>query len=259
MPRNLGIGVTKPSHLCIFPELTVKLKTLIPSAILALGSLASAADSPWSQSLSMGLNLSRGNTESTQFSGSYDGKRSYEQSSLSLKANGAFGEENNTKNTDNYSAEAKFRRTLSGQLFWYVNSSYESDNIANLDSRITVGPGFGFQFYQTETTSYDIEGGLGYNREKYDLIPADDSLGYRLAHNFEHHLTSTSKLWHSASVTGPTDEGDNYVIKGELGVQSQLAGNLSLKSVLRDTYTNDPVAGNKKNDITLSTFLVYSF
>jgi putative salt-induced outer membrane protein YdiY len=227
--------------------------------LMALASTLVASDSPWSQSLSLGLNLSRGNTESTQFSGSYAGKRQYEMSQLSLKANGAFGEENNTKNTDNYAAEAKFRRTLSGRLFWYVNTTYESDNIASLDSRITVGPGFGYQFYESETTKYDIEGGLGYDREKYDNIPAEDGLGYRLAHNFEHHLSSTSKLWHEASVTGPADEGDAYVIKAELGVQSQLAGNLSLKSVLRDTYSNDPILGNKKNDITLSTFLVYSF
>ena len=104
-----------------------------------------------------------------------------------------------------------------------------------------------------------IEGGMGYNREKYDLVAADDSLGYRLAHNFEHHLTSKSKVWHNATVTGPSDETDNYVLKAELGVQSNIAGNLSLKSVLRDTYTNEPIFGNKKNDITLSTFLVYSF
>lgn len=234
-------------------------KPLLVSLTLLCLSQLGFSQGAWSQSLSLGLNLSKGNTESTQVSGSYDGKKTYEKSSVTVKANGAFGEENNTKNTDNYSLEAKYKRTLSGRLFWYVNSSYESDNIANLDNRITVGPGFGYQFFETETSSYDIEAGLGYNREKYDRNPADDSLGYRVAHNLEHHMSSTSKVWHTASITGPTNEGDAYVLKAELGVQSKLAGNLSLKSVLRDTYTNDPILGNKKNDITLSTFLVYSF
>jgi len=237
----------------------MKIRHLISGALLAFGSLATAADSPWSQSLSLGLNLARGNTDSTSLAGSYDGKRAYTDASWTLKANGAFAEDKGKKSTDNYGAESKFRRTLSGKIFWYVNGSYESDNIANLDHRITVGPGLGYQFYKSEVTSYDVEAGLGYNREKYQPTPADDSLGFRLAHNFERNLSSSAKAWHNASITGPTDDTDKYVLKAEMGVQSQLAGNLSLKTVLRDTHSNAPVFGNKKNDITLSTFLVYSF
>lgn len=237
----------------------MKFTPIITALFFAMFSMAYAEGSPWSQSLSFGLNIAKGNTESTQFSGEYNGKRSYTNASLALKANGAFGEENNTKNTDNYSAEAKYRKEIKDHYFWYLNSSYESDNIANLDSRIFVGPGLGYRLYESEKTTFDFEAGLGYNREKYDNIPADDSAAYQFSETLEHALSSTSKLWHNATITGPTDEGDNYVIKAELGVQSKLSGNLNLKSVLRDTYTNDPVAGNKKNDITLSTFLVYSF
>ena len=93
-----------PKLFSLLQDNILKLKTIITGAIFALSSATvTAEDSGWSQSLSFGLNLAKGNTDSTQFSGSYDGKKSYTNASLALKANGAFGEENSTKNTDNYS------------------------------------------------------------------------------------------------------------------------------------------------------------
>lgn len=94
------------------------IKSLVLPALVLVGcSFLHAEESVWSQSLSFGLNLARGNTESTQVSASYDGKRTFDDASLNLKANGAFGEENDTKNTDNYSLETKYRDVIVKHFF----------------------------------------------------------------------------------------------------------------------------------------------
>ena len=240
----------------------MKLKASL--GLLALGtSSLLAAESPWQQSFSLGLNISKGNTESTQVGATYDGLRKYSQAELQLKASANFGEEdtNNTKNktTDNYFAEASFRRNLSKHYFWLLNASYTVDNIAQLDYRMNVGPGLGVRLIDAKRANLDFEAGLAYAGEQYENTPKEDNLAYRIAEKWNYKLSQKSKLWQSAEVIGDTDEGDDYVIKGEIGVSSSIAGNLSLKSTVADTYTNDPKLGNKKNDITIMTMIVYSF
>jgi putative salt-induced outer membrane protein len=232
-------------------------------ATLPLSASLIASEKPWDQSFSLGLNIAKGNTESTQVATSYDGLKRFDQAELQLKASVNFGEDdtNNTKTktTDNYFAEANFRRDFSKHFYWLLNSSYTVDNIADLDYRLNVGPGLGYRLMDTHKTNMDLEAGLAYFGQKYDNTPKDSGLGYRVAEKWNYKLSDKSKLWQSAEIVGDTDEGDNYVIKGEIGVSSALAGALSLKSTVSDTYTNDPKAGKKKNDVTIMTTLVYSF
>lgn len=232
--------------------------------ILALGaSSLFAADSAWEQSFSLGLNVSKGNTDSTQVGASYDGLRKYTAAELQLKASANFGEENtnDTKNktTDKYFAEAAFRRNLSKHYYWLLNASYTVDNIAQLDYRMHIGPGLGLRLIDAKKTMVDLEAGLAYAAEKYETAPKKDNLAYRVAEKWSYKLSQKSKLWQSAEVIGDTDKGGDYVIKGEIGVSSSIAGNLSLKSTVSDTYANQPAASKKKNDVTIMTMIVYSF
>lgn len=233
------------------------MKKLVFLCLFALCSQLHAKE--WSQSLSLGLNLSRGNTENTQFNTRYDAKRKREHDVLSLKAAANFGEDDVQKNTDNYLLEAQYNRNITKRFFWLINGSYEVDNIADLDYRILLTPGLGYKVIAKEGHTWDVEAGLGYRSEKYDTTSSEDSVAYRLAEKWDYKLSETSSLWHSAELSGDVDEGENYVLKAVIGIQSKVAGNLSLKSYVENKYNNAPANNNKKNDITFNTVLVYSF
>lgn len=227
--------------------------------VILLGFLSQLQAQEWSQSLSLGLNLSRGNTENTQFNTRYDAKRKRDHDVLTLKAAANFGEDDVQKNTDNYILEAQYNRNITKRFFWLVNSSYEVDNIADLDYRFLLTPGLGYKVIAKEGHTWDIEAGLGYRSEQYDTQSAEDSIAYRFAEKWDYKLSKTSGLWHSAEISGDVDEGENFVVKAVLGIQSKVAGNLSLKSYVENKYNNEPANNNKKNDITFNTVLVYSF
>jgi len=232
-----------------------KIVSIVTPMLLSLS--VYAAD--WGQSLSMGLNLSRGNTENTQFNLSYDAKRKRDHDQLSFKAAANFGEDDVQKNTDNYFVGAQYNRTITNRLFWLVNGSYEVDNIADLDYRIQLTPGLGYSLIKKDGHTWDLEAGLGYLSTKYDLASSEDNLAYRIAEKWDYKLSETSSLWHSAEITGPLDEGDEYILKAVIGVQSKIKGNLNLKSYVEDKYSNEPALGKKKNDVSINTVLVYSF
>lgn len=213
----------------------------------------------WKQSLSLGFNLARGNTENTQFNTRYDAKKKRKEDSISVKIAANFGKDDVQKNTDNYLVGAQYNRIISQRYFWLINSSYEVDNIADLDYRFQLSPGLGYKLIEKKNNTLDIEAGLGYQSQKYDLQSIEDTIAYRVAENWDYQLSKTSSLWQSAEISGAVDEGDDYIIKAVLGVQSKIAGNLNLKSYIQDKYTNDPANNKKKNDISFNTVLVYSF
>ena len=222
-----------------------------------------AAEAPWTQSFSLGLNVSKGNSESTQVASGYDGLKKFDRSELQLKANINYGDNTKgsttTKSNDNYGFEADYRHEIKNHFYWLLNASYKVDNVASLNYRINIGPGLGYRFIDTPLTSLNTEAGLGYLGQKYDRTPQDDALAYRAAEKFKHKLTEKSSVYQLVEILGDVSEGDNWILKNEIGVTSSLAGNFSLKSSVSDTYTNDPALGKKQNDMTIMTMLVYSF
>jgi putative salt-induced outer membrane protein len=235
------------------------IKTLLGSIALLSTSLM-ASDITWNHSLSFGLNASRGNTDSTQISSNYDGKRVLKDTSeFAIKASNNFGEQDDEKNTDNYYFGLNYKRTIRDHFYWLVDSNYKVDSIADLDYRFNLSPGLGYRIHESEQHQVDFEGGLGYQSEQYDGSSKEDNLAYRAAQAWRYKISDTSKLWQSAEFVGSAEEGKDYVFTAELGVETKLAGRLSLRSVLNDTFTNEPGAGRKKNDLSFITLLVYSF
>lgn len=221
--------------------------------------LLSATAKDWKQSLSLGMNIARGNTETTQFNTRYDARKKNKKDSYSFKVAANFGEDKVKKNTDNYLVGAQYNRIISYRYFWLVNTSYEVDHIADLDYRYQISPGLGYKIINKEKNEWDIETGLGYQTEKYDLEGSEGSVAYRFAEKWNYEINKNSSLWHSAEISGRFDENDDYIIKAVLGVQSKIAGNLSLKSFIKEKYTNVPARRKKKNDLSFNTVLVYNF
>ena len=213
----------------------------------------------WKQSLSLGMNVARGNTENTQFNTRYDAKKKYKKNGYAFRAAANFGEDKVKKNTNNYLVRAQYNRVISKNHFWLVNSSYEVDHIADLEYRLQLSPGLGYTILDRENNKLDIEAGLGYQSEKFDLEKNDDSFTYRFAEKWDYEISKDSSLWHSAEIIVEFDEEDDYIIKAIIGVQSKIVGNLSSKSFIKNTYINQPAREKKKNDFSFNTVLVYSF
>jgi len=231
---------------------------LIPTLLmLAVSCSLSAQD--WKQSLSAGLNMARGNTENTQINASYDASRKRVLDTLKFKLAVNYGKDDVQKNTDNYFIESQYNRVISNRLFWLINGSYETDSIADLDYRYAISPGLGYKVIERRNHTWDIEGGIGYQDEKFDLTRSDDSIAYRAAEKWNYALSETSSLWHSAEISGDVSNGEDYILKAVIGVQSKVAGNLSLKSFVEDKYTAEPAKNKKQNDVSFNTVLVYSF
>jgi putative salt-induced outer membrane protein YdiY len=55
------------------------------------------------------------------------------------------------------------------------------------------------------------------------------------------------------------DDFNNYILNGEIGVESALTKSWALSVILQDTYDNEPAPGREKNDVKLIAALKWKY
>jgi putative salt-induced outer membrane protein YdiY len=220
----------------------------------------------WKSTISFGLTLARGNTDTTMASATFNTQKKWPQNDLMFGADGLYGETKNPgtqKNTE--SAEvlhgfSQYNRTITDGLYGYARIDGFHDGIADIKYRLTPAPGIGYYFITNKIMALSAEIGPGYIREQLDG-ETESFATLRIGEKFHYAISPHAKAWESLEFLPQINRFDNYIVNAELGVEASLnkANNLSLRSVLQDSYNNIPAADRLKNDLKLITSVVYKF
>jgi putative salt-induced outer membrane protein YdiY len=180
----------------------------------------------WTGTITAGLTFTKGNSESQTINGQADIKRETEQDRWTGSAwynNSeqdveddpltAADESDTLETVDNLGAKLQYDYFITKKLYAYLNTKYEQDDAADLDSRYTVGTGLGYQFYDTETFDLNAEGGLSWVREELEGEDANEFLAARAATNWEYLWTETTKLGQTAEVYPSLEDSDDWTSK----------------------------------------------
>jgi putative salt-induced outer membrane protein len=224
----------------------------------------------WKTSISLGLTLARGNTDTTLLSATALTEKKWLQNALSFGADGLYGEtrvSNQARETE--SAEtlhgfSQYNRTFWGSdwngLYAYGRIDGFHDGIADIKYRAVLGPGIGYYFITNKTADASSEIGAGYVKEQL----GDNSESYatlRLTETAHYKIGPHAKAYEIVKLLPQVNQFENYLLLTELGIEAGLSkgDKLSLRSVLQDSYDNVPAADRLKNDLKLITSLVYKF
>ncbi len=222
-------------------------------------SLAQAAQPPvWEKSAALGLTLTRGNSDTLLFTGSLQATRKAKEDEWLLGVEGTYGENNSVKNNESLHGYGQYNRFITERLYGYLRVDGLHDEIADLKYRVTVSPGLGYYFIKNDSTRLSAEVGPGLVYEKQGA----QERGYltlRVAERFEHKFNEKTKLWQTLEFLPQVDRVENYIVNGEIGIDTALTQKLSLRSYLQDTYDHQPAPGRQKNDLKLVTALAYKF
>ncbi|HTA29784.1 MAG TPA: DUF481 domain-containing protein [Candidatus Cybelea sp.] len=221
---------------------------------------------PWKSSVALGVTIARGNTDTTLASITLSTEKKWPQNDLVFGGDGLYGE---TKNPDQQkyteSAEvihgySQYNRTITDGLYGYVRIDGFHDGIADIKYRITLAPGIGYYFISNKVADLSAEIGPGYIREQLDG-ETESFATLRVGEKFHYNISAHAKAWETIEYLPQVDRFNNYIVNAELGIEAALnkSSNLSLRSVLDDSYNNVPAVGRLKNDLKLITSLVYKF
>jgi putative salt-induced outer membrane protein YdiY len=213
---------------------------------------------PWLSSVSAGLTLTRGNKDTTLFTADFLTGKKAEKNEYSFGLGVAYGSQDSSETVNSYKAFGQWNHLFTDRFFGYVRADGLRDIIADLDYRLSIGPGAGYYLLKETNTTLALEAGAGMEFQK--LGGKDDQFAtIRFAERFEHKFNGRARLWQSLDFQPQVDKFDNYVVNFEIGVEAAISKSFSLKAYLDDTYVKIPAAGRKQNDIKLVAGVSYKF
>ncbi|MEP6664576.1 MAG: DUF481 domain-containing protein [Verrucomicrobiota bacterium] len=231
------------------------------SALCAVSGFAQTnapAKPKWESSAAVGLTITRGNSDTEILTASLLTAKLEKENEYRFGIEGTYGKNNGIKNNESLHGFGQYNRLFTDRAYGYLRLDALHDAIADVEYRITFSPGVGYYFIKNETTRLSGEVGPGFVYEKQ----GEKTTGYitlRLAEKLEHKFNDRAKLWQSVEILPQIDKFKNTIINAEIGVETGLAKDFSLRTYLQDTYDTEPAPGRKKNDLKLVAAIAYKF
>lgn len=217
---------------------------------------------PWSDAAELGVIVTSGNSESTNFA--LANKYTYKWANAEFLSNaGALRTDSRPKalnvdgvlveppaetTAESYLLDGKYRRGVSDDLFWYALAGWTRNRFQGIDSRLSGGGGVGYRFVENDRAKFTGEFGVDYTTES----PVDgedrDFAGARGFLAYEQKLGAGSKFVQELEVLENLDDTDDLRARSLTSIQASLNARLALKFAARVLYDKQP-ATETLNDV----------
>jgi putative salt-induced outer membrane protein len=214
---------------------------------------------PWESSISAGLTLTRGNSDTLLATGGVQTHRKTPKNEISLGADGAYGVNNSVKDVDTIHTVGQYNHLFSERFFAYARVEALHDGVADLQYRVNSGPGVGYYFLKATNTTLAGELGSTFVDQRLGGV-YDNYTTLRLAERFEHKFQNFgARLWENVEILPQVDKFNNFLVNAEIGIESSITKSVSLKTFAVDNFNNEPASGREKNDVKLISGISYKF
>lgn len=130
----------------------------------------------WSVKVNLGLDLSEGNTEQTNFSGSADIRRRTADNRFVLTSLSQYSKSQGTVTAENTRVTAFFDVFRSRQFYLRpISVEYFRDPFQNIRDQYTIGAGIGYQLIDTSKTEWTVNTGVAYQNTQFESVEAGEN------------------------------------------------------------------------------------
>ena len=220
----------------------------------------------WTGSVSAAITSTHGNTKTESITGSANLKKRTEKDRTTLNADYARGKQDDRATgkeetiEDWWRARAKYDYFFSKKMYGYLDGRYEKDAVAELDRRITVGAGTGYQWIESDDMNFSTELGLASLYEKYDnQTNSNSEISAQLGYSFDKKLRKNLHFIHDLTYYPALGKFSDYYLTTTAELRSNFTKTLfmNVKAIL--DYDATPAIGAHKTDVKYFLGLGYSF
>ena len=229
----------------------------------------------WRGMFDTGLALTRGNSETVNFTIASKAVRETPRDKITVYGDYIFANNNSvppTVTTAN-ALDAGIRGDLnvSPKHFVFALTYFQTNELQHLDLRSVVGGGVGYHIIKTENTTFDVFGGITYDRDSFGsysianpapptiftTIPssAQNSAEALVGEEFDTKLNKRSSLTERFSFYPNLSHTGDYRFQFDANVATAVNNWLSWQVTVSDSYISYPPVTLKSNDLLLSTGL----
>lgn len=224
----------------------------------------------WSGEASGNFNIESGNTDKQDFNVNVLAQRRTAEQRFTGEYIGNYDKTDGEETKNNHRVTGDWDRFITDRFFWKpIFAEYYRDKFQNIEHRITLGPGVGYQVIDTAKTSWRVSGGPAYTQTWFDEVAAgedDNSSSAALVGKtrFDHELTDDIDLWYDYRFLVASQDTGGYSHRMEVGVAFDITGDLDLRASYIWDYVSDPVENSEgatpeNTDTQLLLGVGYSF
>lgn len=190
----------------------------------------------------LGINMARGNANTTNVH--IDGmiSPSFGRNTVVVSGQLDRGKADGQLNRSNWNIGAQYNRDFGVRRRWYgtVVNTYENNELADLNLRVTAGAGVGYKFFDQRPTLLKISISPVYVNENFQTAPNRSYFAARWALDFEQDLWSEDvTFYHRDTMTFGITESQ-YVLRTTTGITFDLISDLTASIEVQYDYLAEP-------------------
>lgn len=213
----------------------------------------------WKGGLTVGGTRQTGNTERTSASVALDAKRREKKNRFNVRFLYNYGEDEEDVTTRNAYGMFKYDYFIDPKVYVYLSVEMLYDRFKDLNLRTVVGPGAGYQVWDSEKRFLLFEGGVAYFNEDHIDGEDEDWFTGRLASEFRYRFDSRLEFADNLVIYPSLEDTGEYSLRNEASISTPVFERWAFKLSNILEHDSDPAPGIDKNDITWILGLQYTF
>ena len=220
----------------------------------------------WSGNISAGYTSTHGNTKTNAMNASVNLTKRTEKDRTQLSGDYARGRQEDPdtgeeKTTENWwRTRGKYDYFFSKQLYGYLDGRYEKDSIAELDRRVIVGSGGGYQWIESDDMNFSTELGMASLYEKYDnQTESNSEVSAQVGYYFDKRLAENIKFINDLTYYPSTEKFSDYFLTSTAEIRAHLTKNMFANFKVIFNYDATPAIGKGGTDTKYLVGVGWSF
>ena len=240
-------------------RVTKALATVFAVAALCGSAWSAEKEGPWKSHAELSYAQTNGNTDTKTFAGKLETSLDLSPNRYYLKAGGLYGEDEGDKTASRWLADGRYERAFTERFFGFLTASYLKDTFSGYDSRISAGPGVGYDIVKTE--DHLLKGLLGvlYTWDNLTDGTTDDYAAGKAAIDYAWQINKVLKFKQYADYLQSLEDSDIYFANSVTALEAKVASAVSLGLSFAVNYQHEPPNDLKNTDTRFLTSLIVDF
>ena len=208
--------------------------------------------------VALGASDSSGNSNSRNLNFDGEGVLRRDKNRYTLGGRGNYAQSQDTETENNTIVYAQYDRFLSKKWYVLANTSFENNRFSDINLRLTVGAGVGYQWLDTQRTKLAVEGGLTYVHTDFYTQPTVENPAARLVTKFDYWLWQDAvQFFNYNQLYVGLDDYDNSFLRSQTGFRFPLVDKFMAIAQVNLDWNGSPPPGTVELDRTLIFSLGY--
>lgn len=216
---------------------------------------------PWVGSVSVGLALTQGNSDTSTVNAAYELKHDT-GAPLVVRSNGllVYGKAKGVLTSDRLALDGRIERRFHDQTAVFLQTQYLRDSFKSIDYLVSPTIGLSHVFVDNDRTELNVDASAGVVLEQNPDVALKTDAALKAGQQLTHKLTETTEFIEKVGALWKIgDFGDALYTIG-VSLAASITERTQMKAEFLDTFkTKPPLESVQRNDIAMLLSFVYKF